>query len=153
MVKARMIDARAEVVSALRAGGDLEDVRLQLAWDDERKRTRRGEPFLDQLLDVLVEVYALTGATRSRPIQMEGLVENYLSGYEFRGKVDYRNLHYALTYPALVHGGLQPDLGSDLYYWTSDLWPYVLYAIQADMRIAAARTHRTVEAVAYDLSD
>jgi hypothetical protein len=151
MVKARMIDARSEVVRALRTGGDLEDVRLHLAWDDERKRTRRGEPFLGQLLDLLVEVYALTGADRSRPIRMEGLVETYLGDYEFRGKVDHRNLHYALTYPALVHGGLEPDLGSDLYYWTSDLWPYVLYAIQAYIGIAAARTDRTVEAIARDL--
>jgi hypothetical protein len=44
------------------------------------------EPYRDGLLGVLAEVYALTGASRDRPILMEGLVATYLAGYEFRGQ-------------------------------------------------------------------
>jgi hypothetical protein len=132
-------DARDQTLRVLRSGGDAEEIRRNLATDQLQGRRHR-EPFLDALLDLLVEVYALTAVSRDHPIQMEGLVETYLAGYEFRGKVDHRNLHYALTYPALIHGGLEPDLGNDLYSWRSELWPYVPYAIEAYLRIAAERT-------------
>jgi hypothetical protein len=36
--------------------------------------------------------------------------------------------------PALIHGGLEPDADADLAYWQSELWPGVLYAIEAYLR-------------------
>jgi hypothetical protein len=146
------IEVRAETLRVFRGGGDADDVREVLAVDHVKARRVR-EPYLDPLLDLAVEVYALTGASRDRPIAMEQFVETYLAGYEFRGKVDTRKLHYALTYPALVHGGLEPDLGSDLYYWNSELWPYALYAIEAYLRVAAERTGHSVADLTRDLPD
>lgn len=145
------IDARAATLSALREGRDLDEVRQLIAHD--QLQTRRPGTHLAALLALAVDAYALTDANRESSIPMARLIETYLAEYAFHGKVDHRNLHYALTYPALVHGGLQPDLDSDLYYWRSELWPYVLHAITAYMRIAAARTGRNVRDLAHDLPD
>jgi hypothetical protein len=145
-------DVRAETLRVFRAGGDADQINEILATDHLKAR-RILEPYLDPLLDLLVEVYALTGATREQPIRMEGFVETYLGDYQFRGKVDHRNLHYALTYPALVQGGLEPDIGADLRYWNSEVWPYALYAIEAYLKAAAERTGQAVTELAGQLPD
>lgn len=151
MTTTPMIDARAEALRALRDGRDLGDIRQVIAH--EQLRSRRPNAHLEELLALAVDIYGLTEASRGQPIQMAGLVETYLSEYEFRGKVDHRNLHYALAYPALVRGGLTPDLDGDLYYWRSDLWPYVLHAISAYVRIAVERTGRSPQDLLRALPD
>jgi hypothetical protein len=98
-----------------------------------------------------VDAYALTGASPDQPIGLAGLAERYLPEYEYRGKVDHRNLRYALTYPALCAGGLHPDIWDDLIYWRSALWPYALHALLAYLRIAAERTGTPVEELAQQL--
>ena len=145
------LDVRAETLRALREGRDLDDLRRLVAR--EQLHSRRTDAHLDTLLSLAVDVYRLTQATREQPIQMHGLADTYLSEYEFRGKVDRRNLRYALTYPALQVGGLDPDLADDLYYWGSELWPYVIHAITAYLRIAAERTGRDARDLARDLPD
>jgi len=147
----RTIDARAETLRALREGRELDELQQLIARD--QLQTRRPGTHLDALLALSVDAYALTQASREATIPMAGLIETYLAEYHFHGKVDHRNLHYALTYPALVHAGLQPDLDGDLYYWRSELWPYVLHAITAYLRIAAERTGRQVRDLAHALPD
>ena len=147
-----IVEVRATVLRVLRAGGEADEVRQILATD-QQKAPRVLEPFLDPLLDLAVEAYGLIGASTTSPIRMEGFVETYLPDYDFRGKVDNRNLHYALTYPALIHAGLEPDVGSDLYHWRSEPWPYMLYAIEAYLRVAAERSGRPMPDLAGDLPD
>ena len=143
---------RAETLRVFRAGGDADEVRQILAAD-EMKARRVLDPYLDALLDLLVEVYALTGATPEQPIDLEKFLDHYLGEYEFRGKVDDRSIRYAVKYPALVHGGVIPDIGGDLHYWNSELWPYVLYAIEGYLRAAAERTGCGMTELANGLPD
>lgn len=106
------IDARTETLRALREGRELDEVQQLIARD--QLQTRRPGTHLGALLALALDVYALTEASREASIPMAGLIGAYLAEYHFHGKVDHRNLHYALTYPALVHGGLRPDLEGDL---------------------------------------
>lgn len=148
---AQTLDVRSEALRSLREGRDLDELRQLIAR--EQLHSRRPDAHLDALLSLAVDVYGLSHAMPDEPIHMQSLVETYLPEYEFRGKVDDRNLRYALTYPALLAGGLKPDLARDLYYWRSELWPYVLHAITAYLRIAAERTGRTAGDLARDLPD
>jgi hypothetical protein len=140
------LDVRAEVLRALTAGDDIDVAHEKIAI--ARVTNKSAQPYLEELLDLATEIFILTGAGRDDPIAMEGLADTYLSEYEFRGKVDYRNLHYALTYPALRAGGLHPDLWDDISYWQSDVWPYALHAVVAYLRIAEERTGMPVPDVA-----
>jgi len=143
---------RAETLRILRAGGDADEVR-QVLGQDQAHAGRVLDPYLDALLELLVEVYALTGATRAQPIQLEKFLDRYLGEYEFRGKVDERSIRYAPSYPALVHGGVVPDISGDLYHWNSEMWPYVLYALQGYLRVAAERTGKTPSDLAQAVPD
>jgi len=143
---------RAETLRVFRDGGDADDIRQILAAD-QMKAPRILDPYLDALLDLLVEAYALTGAMPEQPIELEKFLDRYLGEYEFRGKVDDRSIRYALKYPALIRGGVTPDISGDLYYWRSELWPYVLYAIQGYLHVAAERTGKSVPDLARSLPD
>lgn len=143
------LDARAETLSVLASGGDLDDAHQVLALAAIRRRD--AQPYLEELLDLATDAYMLTGASPDQPIELAGLVERYLPDYQYSGKVDHRNLHYALTYPALRAGGLHPDIWDDVSYWRSQVWPYAQQAVLAYLRIAAARTGTSVEDLAKQL--
>jgi len=151
MARQVQVDARGEVLRALAGGGDIDDVRISLAKRGSLSPRRGAEPFLGDLLDLTIEAFELCGASPDLPISMRDLEETYLAEFEFRGKVDHRNLEYALRYPALIHSGITPDLDGDLYSWRSELWPYTLYAILAYLRIAAERSGRSVADLAGEL--
>jgi hypothetical protein len=112
---------------------------------------RDAQPHVEELLELAVDAYALTSASPDAPIDLAGLAERYLPEYEHRGKVDHRNLRYALTYPALRAGGLHPNIWDDVIYWRSPLWPYALHAVLAYLRIAAERTGSPVNELARQL--
>lgn len=146
-----MLDARAETLTVLASGGDLDDAHQVLAVAAIGRRD--AQPYLEELLALAADVYMLTGAGPDQPIEFAGLAERYLPDYEYSGKVDHRNLHYALTYPALRAGGLHADIWDDVSYWRSQVWPYAQQAILAYLRIAAARTGRSVEDLARQLQE
>jgi hypothetical protein len=140
------LDARAETLKGLASGGDLDDAHEALAL--AAIRSRDAQPYLEELLDLATDAYVLTGASPDQPVELAGLAERYLPEYEYSGKVDHRNLRYALTYPALRAGGLNPDIWDDVVYWRSQVWPYAQQAVLAYLRIAAARTGTSVEDLA-----
>ncbi len=145
------LDARAETLKGLASGGDLDDAHEALAL--AAIRSRDAQPYLEELLDLATDAYVLTGASPDQTVELAGLAERYLPEYEYSGKVDHRNLRYALTYPALRAGGLNPDIWDDVVYWRSQVWPYAQQAVLAYLRIAAARTGTSVEDLAKLLQD
>jgi hypothetical protein len=60
-------------------------------------------------------------------------------------------LRFALTYPALRAAGLDVDPFDEVSYWRSAVWPYVLQAVLAYLRIAAERTGKPVSDLAAQL--
>jgi hypothetical protein len=143
------LDPRGEALQVLAAGGDLDDARLVLASATFADRV--VQPYAEELLELAVDAYALTGAGPDAPIELAGLAQRYLPEHQYRGNVEHRNLRYALTYPAQRAGGLHPNNWDDLIYWRSPLWPYTLHAVLADLRIAAEHAGSPVNELAQQL--
>lgn len=144
-----VLDARDEVLFVLVTGRDISDAFTVLA--SAAAGTRDAQPYLDELLALAADAYRLTGASPDEPIDASSLVATYLPEYEYRGKVEHRNLRYALTYPALRAAGLDVNVWDDISYWRAELWPSLLHAILAYLRIAAERTGKPVADLAAHL--
>jgi hypothetical protein len=146
--------ARAEVVrltlAGLATGREPEDIVRELAVLHPRNNTFPGEELLDLAADAIEE----SGASRSAPIEYEGIRERYLDEYEFRGRQDHRKSHYALEAAAMIRAGVNPDLLGEVSGWPGDdLWLFAFYALLAYVRVAAERTARPVELVALAIAE
>jgi hypothetical protein len=106
------------------------------------------------MLDLAADAIEEAGASRSEPIDYEGIREKYLAEYEFRGRADHRKSHYALSAAAMIRAGVYPDLVGEVIWWSSDdLWSFAFYALVAYLRVAAERTDRSVGQVASAIAD
>ena len=106
------------------------------------------------LLEVGADALALAGVSRSQPLAYEVLFDRFLPECSFRGRSENERRHYALRAVAMIHGGVQPDLLDDSYWWggIDDLWQYALYALVITVRAAADRLDRPVADVAVQLA-
>ena len=105
------------------------------------------------MLELCAEVFADTTAAGAGPIPYEGLREVHLADYELVGKQNDR-FRFAVHCSASIAGGLEPDLGEELYWWKSDdFWRYVLLALVAVVRASAALRGLTVEELAERLGE
>jgi hypothetical protein len=78
-------------------------------------------------------------ASRTSPLQLEGLRERFLPESAFRGRQN-KKLQYAVLAAAALHGGTEPDLLDEVAWWqTDDFWEYALYAAVAYIRAAASQ--------------
>lgn len=93
----------------------------------------------------------LAGVDRSRPIDEQTILSRYLSEIEVRGKEQSR-LRYAVHSVFAVHGGLEPDLLDEVFYWVDAYWQHALFAAVAIVRACAERSGVPVEALCADLA-
>ena len=129
------VTARRVLLDGLSRGSDLFEVLSRLEPLHPRNDTFPGEVFLRLAADAL----EWCGASRSRPLPLEGLRERCLPECAFRGRQNSK-LQYAVLAAAAVHGGTEPDLLEEVAYWqTDDFWQYAAYAAVAYIRAAANR--------------
>jgi len=100
-----------------------------------RNDTFPGEVFLRLAADAL----DWCRASRTNPLQLEGLRERFLPEVSFRGRQN-KKFQYAVLAAAALHGGTEPDLLEEVAWWQSDdFWEYALYAAAAYIRAAASQ--------------
>jgi hypothetical protein len=117
------VTARQALLDGL-ARDEISELVSELAPLHLRDDTFPGEVFVDLAADAL----DWCGASRSRPLALEGLRERFLHECTFRGRQN-RKLQYAVLAAAAVHGGTEPDLLDEVAWWQSDdFWQYALFA-------------------------
>jgi hypothetical protein len=131
-------DARNTVrvsLATLASVGDLDRLATELYALHPKNNTFPGEVLIALAADALDEA----GATRAEPIALEGAVERFLPDVELRGR-EQAKLRYALHLPAVIRGGVEPDLLDEVTWWnTDDFWSYALYALIIYVGLAAER--------------
>jgi len=112
-----------------------------------RNDTFPGEVFLHLAADAL----DWCRASRTNPLQLEGLRERFLPESSFRGRQN-KKLQYAILAAAALHGGTEPDLLDEVAWWqTDDFWEYALYTAVAYIRASASRAGLPVRQACQDL--
>jgi hypothetical protein len=107
----------------------------------------------DDLLELASQASDESGVTPAHPIEYDGIRERYLPERPFRGKVEHHRSHYALSAAAMIRAGVSPDLCGEVDWWhNDDLWVYAFYALVVYLRIAAERSGRPMEDVAWALA-
>ena len=130
------------------ARDDIFELVTELAPLHPRDSTFPGEVFLRPAADAL----DWCGASRSGPLLVEGLREQFLPECTFRGRQNHK-LQYALLAAAALHGGTRPDLLDEVAWWqTDDFWQYALFATVAYIRAAVGRAGVPVRQVCQDLA-
>lgn len=129
------VTARRILLDGLARDADIPGLVSELAPLHPRNDTFPGEVFLQLAADAL----DWCGASRERPLPLEGIREQYLPDCAVRGRQN-KKLQYAVLAAAAVHGGAEPDLLDEVAWWqTDDFWQYALYAAVAYIRAAAHR--------------
>ena len=122
----------------------------QLAALHPRNNTFPAEVLLEQAAEAIEEC----GASPADPIQFEGIRDHHLPEYHFRGKSQQHKSHYALMAAAMIRAGVYPDLLDEAYGWgIDDMRKFAFYALVLYGRVAAERTGRTPEDVAFALAE
>ena len=113
-----------------------------------RNDTFPGEVFLRLAADAL----DCCRASRTNPLQLEGLRERFLPEVSLRGRQN-KKFQYAVLAAAALHGGTEPDLLEEVAWWQNDdFWEYALYAAAAYIRAAASQAGVPVRQACQDLA-
>jgi hypothetical protein len=127
--------ARKILLGGLARDAEISGLMGELAPLHPRDNTFPGEVFLRLAADAL----DWCGASRTDPLALEGLREQFLPECAFRGRRN-KKLQYAVLAAAALHGGTEPDLLDEVAWWqTDDFWQYALFAAVAYVRAAASR--------------
>jgi hypothetical protein len=123
-----LLDGLADGTEIFKLLGELEPLH-------PRNDTFPGEVFLRLAADAL----DWCGASRTDPLDLEGIRERFLPECRFRARQN-RKLQYAVLAAAALHGGTEPDLLDEVVWWqTDDFWEFALFASAAYIRAAASR--------------
>lgn len=126
------------------AAGDLDELTEQLAMM-HLSGVNPGRA----LLELAADLFLLTGATRSTPLDLNQLAERHLADLPVRGNTARQKRRYALTAAVLIAAGAEPE---DTSWWRlDDLWTHALDATIAYLRAAAETRGVTPQALAAEL--
>ena len=143
-------DAIQFTLESLVSGQDLDPILRELAVSRPRDSTSLGAELLELAADAIEEA----GASRSEPIDYEGIRERHLGEFTFRGRVQHHKSHYALTAAAMIRAGVRPDLDGEVAWWSrDDLYEFAFFALLAYLRVAAERTSRPVEVIVRSIAE
>ncbi len=127
--------ARRALLDGLARDADIFEVLSGLAPLHPRNDTFPGEVFLHLAADAL----EWCGASRAKPLPLEGLRKRFLPETAFRGRQNAK-FQYAVLAAAGIHGGCEPDLLDEVASWQADdFWQYAAYAAIAYIRAAASQ--------------
>ena len=122
--------ARQTLLDGLARDADIFELVSELAPLHPRDNTFPGEVFLHLAVDAL----DWCGASRSGPLALEGLREQFLPECTFRGRQN-KKFQYAVLAAAALHGGTEPDLLDEVAWWqTDDFWQHGLFAARLHPR-------------------
>ena len=139
--------ARRVLLDGLARDADIFELVSELAPLHPRD-TFPGEVFLRLAADAL----DWFGASRSGPLALQGLREQFLPERTLRGRQD-KKFQYAVLAAAALHGGTEPDLLDEVAWWqTDDFWQYGLFAAVGYIRAAASRAGVPVRQACQDLA-
>lgn len=140
--------ARRILLDGLAGDSEVSTLVAELAALHPRDNTFPGEVFLSVAADVL----DWCGASRSDPLALEGMREQFLPELAFRGRQN-KKIQYSILAAAALSGGAEPDLLDEVVWWeTDDFWQYALYAAVAYIRAAAGREGIPVRQVCQGLA-
>lgn len=139
--------ARQLLLDGLARGTELFELVGELAPLHPRDNTFPGEVFLHVAADAL----DWCGASRTEPLALEGMREQFLHECAFRGQ-EKKKLQFAVLTAAALRGGTEPDLLEVAWWQTDDFWQYTLYAAVAYIRAAAGRAAMPVRQVCQELA-
>ena len=132
--------ARQTLLDGLARDAGIFELVSELAPLHPRQSTFPGEVFLHLAADAL----DWCGASRSGPLALEGLREQFLPECTFRRRQN-KKFQYAVLAAAALHGGTEPDLLDEVAWWQADdFWQYGLFAAVGYIRAAAAAACRCV---------
>lgn len=133
--------AQLAFLTALRQGTDLEDIEIGV-----RRTAAKGFTPDVAVLEVAVAAMDLAGVDQSRPLLKADLMSRHLSEVHFRNqRALQERTTYALNTVAAIRGGLEPDIGQDIYWWhVRDMVKYAVLAAVAYVRASAERREATV---------
>jgi hypothetical protein len=142
------VTARRVLLDGLARDADIFELVSELAPLHPRDDTFPGEVFLHLAADAL----HWCGASRARPLPLEGLRERFLPERAFRGRRNSK-FQYAVLAAAALQGGTEPDLLEEVGWWQADdFWQYALFAAVAYIRAAASRAGVPVRQACQDLA-
>ncbi len=129
------VNARRILLSGLARGAELDMPLLgELAPLHPRNDTFPDEVFLRLAACAL----DWCGASRTAPMELEGIRERYLPECAFRGRQSQK-FRFAVLAAAAVHGGTEPDLLDEVSWWASDdFWHYAALAARREHRLGGA---------------
>ena len=140
--------ARQALLDGLARDAGIFELVSELAPLHPRDDTFPGEVFLHLAADAL----DWCGASRSGPLALEGLREQFLPECTFRGRQN-KKFQYAVLAAAALHGGTEPDLLDEVAWWQADdFWQYGLFAAVGYIRAAASRAGVPVRQACQDLA-
>jgi hypothetical protein len=109
------VTARQTLLDGLARDAGIFELVSELAPLHPRDNTFPGEVFLHLAADAL----DWCGASRSGPLALEGLREQFLPECTFRGRQN-KKFQYAVLAAAALHGGTEPDLLDEVAWWQAD---------------------------------
>ena len=140
--------ARRILLDGLARDADIFGLMSELAALHPRNNTFPGEVFLHLAADAL----DWCGASREKPLPLEGIRQRFLPECTFRGR-QHHKLQFAVLAAAALRGGAEPDLLDEVARWqTDDFWQYALYAAIAYIRAAANRAGAPVRRACQQLA-
>jgi hypothetical protein len=140
--------ARRILLDGLARGAQVFELLGELEPLHPRNDTFPGEVFLHLAADAL----DWCAASRTNPLQLEGLRARFLPEPSFRGRQN-KKLQYAVLAAAALHGGTEPDLLEEVAWWQTDnFWEYALCAAVAYIRAAASQAGVPVRKACQDLA-
>ena len=140
--------ARRVLLDGLARDADVVQLVSELAPLHPRDNTFPGEVFLRVAADAL----DWCGASRAKPLSLEGLRERFWPERVFRGRQNSK-FQYAVLAAAALQGGTEPDLLEEVAWWQADdFWQYALFAAVAYIRAAASRAGVPVRQACQDLA-
>jgi hypothetical protein len=141
------VTARQTLLDGLARNAEIFELVSELAPLHPRD-TFPGEVFLHLAADAL----DWCGASRSGPLALQGLREQFLPECTFRGRQN-KKFQYAVLAAAALHGGTEPDLLDEVAWWQADdFWQYGLFAAVGYIRAAASRAGVPVRQACQDLA-
>ena len=133
------------VLAALASGGDLDAVHeaVRPIFLGPARVPARA------LLELAADAFVAARATRSAPLELEGLARRLLPEWPARGNTAQQKRRYALTAAVLIAAGAEPE---DNSWWRDDdLWVHALDAVVVLVRAAAERRHVGVSEICGEL--
>jgi hypothetical protein len=136
-------------LTGLASGASPGELKVRLEPVHPPHDTFPGEVLLELAADALEE----SGASRTAPIEFEGIRERYLPECTAHTKEQHYKSEFAIRAAAMIRAGVDPGLLDEAAWWRgNDLWMWSVDSLVVYVRGAADRTGTSVADVCQRLA-